>query len=140
MKTLTPFIYYIQMNKYYYWNIKKQKINSEKNYNNPKEREIWWCSLGYNIGREIYGKGPNFSRPVLVIRQFKGLFLGIPLTSNLESSKFKIKIYTSDNKPHGLLLDQVRCLDKRRLISKMYVFSKRKYKKICRKFNSMLKK
>ncbi len=38
------------------WNLKKQKLNSRKDFSHPKEREVWWCSVGQNIGTEIYGK------------------------------------------------------------------------------------
>jgi hypothetical protein len=31
------------------------------------KREIWWCSLGVNVGFEQDGTGTNYDRPVLVI-------------------------------------------------------------------------
>jgi len=31
------------------------------------QREIWWASLGQNIGDEENGKGVNFMRPVIII-------------------------------------------------------------------------
>ena len=36
----------------------------------PKTREIWWASLGQNIGVEINGKNDNFERPVVIIKVF----------------------------------------------------------------------
>jgi len=35
-----------------------------------REREIWWASLGANIGYEQDGKHENFERPVLVLKKF----------------------------------------------------------------------
>ena len=35
-----------------------------------KQGEVWWCSLGLNLGEEIFGKGEKFSRPVLVFKKF----------------------------------------------------------------------
>lgn len=128
------------MNLYNDWNIEKQKIHRKNKTLTPKIREIWWCSIGINIGNEVYGKGVNFLRPVLIINVINNLFLGIPLTSNLRKSKFKIKIHTSDNKVHCLQFDQIRCLDKKRLVSKMYIISKNKYKKIYKNFNILFKK
>ena len=58
-------------------NEKKIKIDSKIKYGHPKEREIWWCSVGLNVGTEIYGKGEDFARPVLIINAevvFDGLF------------------------------------------------------------------
>jgi len=34
------------------------------------EREIWWCSIGINVGDEQDGKNQDFERPVLVLRKF----------------------------------------------------------------------
>jgi mRNA interferase MazF len=46
-----------------------------------REREIWWCSVGENVGMEISGKGAFFRRPVLVLRKLDAFtFIGAPLT------------------------------------------------------------
>lgn len=37
-----------------------------------KQGEIWWCSVGLNLGEEIFGKGEKFT---------SSSFSGIPLTS-----------------------------------------------------------
>ena len=34
------------------------------------EGEIWWVSLGQNVGYEANGKNEKFERPVLVVRKF----------------------------------------------------------------------
>jgi hypothetical protein len=39
------------------------------------EREIWWCSLGVNLGDEQDGKNNLFERPVLVVRKTSQLRL-----------------------------------------------------------------
>lgn len=49
------------------WNERKKKINNHVKYQHPKPGEIWWCSIGLNIGSEIYGKGWTYARPVIVI-------------------------------------------------------------------------
>ena len=47
-----------------------------------KPREIWYASLGVNIGFETDGKNDKFERPVLIIRVFSADVLWIlPLTS-----------------------------------------------------------
>lgn len=35
-----------------------------------KQGDIWWCSIGMNLGEEIFGKGKKFTRPVLVFKKF----------------------------------------------------------------------
>ena len=47
------------------------------------EREIWWCSLGKNIGFEQNGKGEKFTRPVIVIKRLSlDTCLVLPLTTS----------------------------------------------------------
>ena len=43
--------------------------------------EIWYCSVGVNIGVEICGKNQHFERPVLVIRKTGRSFVCLPMTS-----------------------------------------------------------
>jgi mRNA interferase MazF len=53
------------------WHNLKIKIHNSKS--EPvwyKERDIWWVSIGHNIGTEEDGKGKYFNRPVLVIKGF----------------------------------------------------------------------
>ena len=50
------------------WNKVKQRLE-RKNIDNSfhfYEREVWWCSLGVNVGVEVDGKNHQFERPVLV--------------------------------------------------------------------------
>ena len=57
------------------------------------EGEIWWCSIGLNVGDEVFGKGPQFTRPVLIFKKFTGSsFLGIPLTSKVKSGSWYIPV------------------------------------------------
>ncbi len=44
-------------------------------------REIWFCSIGTNIGVEICGKNQEFERPVLILRKSGRQFICLPLTS-----------------------------------------------------------
>lgn len=65
------------------WNeIKKQLHQKEKEVKFFKERQIWWCSIGQNLGSESYGKGLTFTRPILVYKKLsERIFLGTPLTT-----------------------------------------------------------
>ena len=58
------------------WNLEKKSIHSNQEFPFYNEREIWWCSLGVNVGFEQDGTGQKFDRPVLVIKGFnKNTFL-----------------------------------------------------------------
>lgn len=64
-----------------------------------KEGEIWWASVGINIGYEEDGKSNNFARPVVILRKFNSsLLLGAPLTSNIASRNYFYKIFNNISK------------------------------------------
>lgn len=80
-----------------------------------KEREIWWCSIGENIGNEINGKNEHFSRPILVVRKLdKYSFLGIPLTSNKKVGSWYVSI-THGKNTSTAVVSQIRHFDYKRL-------------------------
>lgn len=113
------------------WNEKKIKIDSYKKFKHPKEREIWWCSIGVNIGTEIYGKGTRYSRPVLVINAEGGQsFVGIPLTSKIKSGKYCCAVRTSEGGLSTALIYQIRNFDKRRLNERICCIDNEEYERI----------
>lgn len=84
-----------------------------------KEKEIWWCHLGMNLGEEEYGKGIKFTRPVLIFKKFtSNSFAGLPLTSKKKAGTWYAEI-NFHQKSSWVLLNQVRTLDKTRLISRI---------------------
>ena len=84
-----------------------------------KEGEIWWCSIGMNVGMEIYGKGPDLSRPVLIFKKFNcDLFFGIPLTSKKKEGNWYVPISYGSGEG-GIVLHQGRSMDKKRLIKRI---------------------
>lgn len=47
-----------------------------------RERQIWWASIGQNIGSEENGKHGNFERPVIVLKKFNPqTFLAVPIST-----------------------------------------------------------
>jgi hypothetical protein len=46
------------------------------------EREIWWASVGENVGSEINGKSAPFSRTVIIYKKLShGFYFVIPTTT-----------------------------------------------------------
>ncbi|HWC57657.1 MAG TPA: type II toxin-antitoxin system PemK/MazF family toxin [Candidatus Paceibacterota bacterium] len=122
------------------WNKKKIRIDGNKTFNHPREKEIWWCSIGVNVGSEVFGKGHDYTRPVLVINaEGSEIFIGIPLTSNIKNRKYSCIIKTDDDVLHTALVYQVRSFDKRRLTERKYVLSDREYTKIKKYFQKLYK-
>lgn len=52
------------------WNDTKKNLEYRISLQNPHEREIWWCSIGINLGHEEDGKNETFERPVLIVKRF----------------------------------------------------------------------
>lgn len=99
------------------WSIIKSRLNERERLPFISEREIWWCSVGVNVGDEEDGKGTHYSRPVLVLRKFSSrLFLGVPLTTQVKEKAFYHRIHFHDRE-QCVMISQVRMWDARRLSS-----------------------
>jgi len=86
-------------------------------------REIWWCSLGLNIGAEIDGKNESFERPVIVVKVYnKETLLVLPVTGKQKDDRFHFKIQT-EGKISWAKLTQVRVISNKRLLRKVDVLA-----------------
>jgi mRNA interferase MazF len=84
-----------------------------------KEGEIWWCSIGMNIGIEVYGKGAKFARPVLIFKKFdKTSFFGLPITSRKKTGTWYFQLHSGAING-SVLLAQARTFDTQRLIKRI---------------------
>ncbi|HCR36017.1 MAG: hypothetical protein UR33_C0009G0043 [Candidatus Woesebacteria bacterium GW2011_GWA2_33_20] len=101
------------------WHKLKSQIENESKEKFFHDREVWWCSIGVNIGFEEDGKNTRFERPVLVFRKFnKGMFWGIPLTSKTKKGRFYFS-FKFKNRNSTVILSQLRVLSSKRLIRRM---------------------
>lgn len=110
------------------WHSKKELIDQVSDRLYFHEREIWWCSLGVNIGFEQDGKGLKFARPVLVFKKFnKEVFWALPLTTKIKKNKFHSVVDLNDNLPRLAILSQIRLIDAKRLLHKIGTISEENY-------------
>lgn len=102
------------------WNIIKQKINNGKlKLLYFKEREIWWLSIGINVGYEEDGKHEDFLRPVLVITKFnRELFLGVPLSTKVKDNRYYINI-SLKGRTVSAMVSQIRTFSSKRILYKL---------------------
>lgn len=104
-------------------------------------REIWWCSLGANIGFEEDGKNALFERPVLILRKFnKELFFGVPLTSAHKEGNKYYHCIVVDDIPRSALISQARTLSSRRLLRKVERHGKKSFGEVLAAVTDMLQK
>jgi mRNA interferase MazF len=85
-----------------------------------QERDVWWASIGINIGDEENGKHQKFERPVLILKKFnQHLILIVPLSSKLKNNnKYYHKIIIS-GQSGSVIVSQIRAISSKRLIRKM---------------------
>lgn len=80
------------------------------------EREIWWASLGANIGFEQDGKNEMYERPVLVFKKFnENVFWALPLTSKQKEGKYYLKT-EYNGEVYNIILSQLRLISSKRLL------------------------
>jgi len=95
-----------------------------------KEGELWWCVLGRNVGTEIYGKGDNFKRPILILKKLNtGSLFAIPLTSQIKIGSWYVPV-VHDGKERTVILSQARTLDARRLVDRIGTLNHDEFQRI----------
>lgn len=113
------------------WNGAKKIIHLVNEYKLYHEREVWWCSLGVNIGFEEDGKGPKSIRPILIIKGFsREVLLCIPLTTKLKEGKYYTDISLGDGLKRKVILSQLRLIDTKRLQEKIFRIDNDQFKQI----------
>ncbi|MBP9702008.1 MAG: type II toxin-antitoxin system PemK/MazF family toxin [Candidatus Pacebacteria bacterium] len=112
------------------WLQKKKEIDAREAVDNPKEREVWWCSIGINIGHEQDGKNLLYERPVLIIKVFnKDLVAILPIISSDKIGKYYYPLIQMEQSS-VLVLSQIRTISSKRLLRKINEVSVAEYLKI----------
>jgi mRNA-degrading endonuclease toxin of MazEF toxin-antitoxin module len=108
------------------WNAKKKEIEQSNVQRLCHEREVWWCSLGVNIGSEQDGKNELFERPVLILKRYSmDLILILPITSTEKDNVYYVKI--NSVMASSVILSQIRAIDSKRLLRKVGMLSIKDY-------------
>ena len=96
------------------WNNLKQTIEN-KEVMPFKQGEIYFISVGQNIGYEVYGKKELYLRPVLVYKKLsKHTFIGIPLSSKEKNGTYFFTFRYTTKTLSTALLNQIRVFDIKR--------------------------
>ena len=122
------------------WNEIKKDIEVKNRKFTFKVREIYWLRVGQNVGYEIYGKGEEFLRPVLIFRKFsKESFLGIPLSSQLKEDMFHFQFIPINKvKINSAILSQIRLFSSKRIHDKMGKISNEDFENLKEKLKKLL--
>ena len=120
------------------WMGVKEKIDADAVIRHIKEGDIWWSSIGENVGSEICGKGNAYTRPVLVFRKLNGnSFWAIPLTSKKHGGSWYAQI-DFNGKKQTAIVSQIQIMSVSRLWRKMGELTNGDYEKVSRKFLKLL--
>ncbi len=107
------------------WHKKKAAINDAEILLDFKEREIWLCHLGANIGHEQDGIGDQFLRPIIILRKFGNEVLwAIPLTTTRKEGGFYFQFSFRPPDVSTAILSQIRLIDSKRLKRKIGIIKK----------------
>lgn len=103
------------------------------------EGEIWWVSLGENIGTEMNGKSDRFSRPVIILRKLAhGFYLVIPLTTKVHTGTWYVN-FKQKGVDMSACLHQIRSMDFRRLYSCLGELDLEDFRKVKKGFLNLYK-
>lgn len=104
------------------------------------ERDIWWCSLGLNIGVESNGKNDSFERPVLILKVFNtDMIWCLSITSTIKKPPFYYKLNINDEF-RSVVTTQFRTISSKRLLRKVGVVTESDFDEIQRIVISFIKK
>jgi mRNA-degrading endonuclease toxin of MazEF toxin-antitoxin module len=120
----------MKFEKYDEWNIRKKVLAVKDNNLYAHEREIFWCSLGCNIGVETNGSGDYFERPVIIMKVYNNQSaLILPITSKNKADRFHFKISVK-NKDAWVKVTQARTVSTLRLRKKIEYLHKETFSKL----------
>jgi mRNA interferase MazF len=97
------------------WNIRKKYLDTSKRSLFFKEGEIWWCSVGVNVGEEVYGKGNDFRRPVVILKKLSQNSCVLAPTSTKEKSGSWFHHLNIRDKDRWVMMHQIRFISANRL-------------------------
>ena len=122
------------------WNNLKKQLDSKEEIITFYQGNIYFMSIGMNIGRESYGKDNLFLRPVLVYKKLTSTtFLGIPLTSKEKNGSYFFQFSYKKNKKSTAMLHQMRVFDIRRTEYLSGKINKNTYQNLEIKVNEFMK-
>lgn len=125
--------------KFVNWTKLKIRIHVSWRLAYPRERQIWWVSLGQNVGVEINGKNDKFERPVLVLKKYNDdACLTLPLSSKNKVGSFYFQFKNGNGEIRVANLSQARSISSKRFIRKIEKMSVIDFDKVKIAFKQMV--
>jgi len=114
------------------WNNEKKRIHETEENRFYKVREIWWCSIGLNVGFEEDGTSKEYQRPVLVLKGFsRQVCWAIPLTTSTKENPYHIKVGAIENNRESFaIISQLRLIDTKRFTDRLTILDEKIFETI----------
>ena len=120
------------------WHTEKSDLHEHKVRAFFHEREVWFATLGVNVGFEQDGRGDKFLRPVIVLKKFNNEVLWcLPLTKNQKKGKYYFA-FGLNGEVSTAILSQVRLIDAKRLQYKIGDMTPEQFAEIKEKLKQLL--
>ena len=120
------------------WHTQKSDLQENKTRAFFHVREVWFASLGLNVGFEQDGRGDKFLRPVIVLKKFNNEVLWcIPLTKNEKRGKYYFS-FTLNDKISTAILSQIKLIDSKRLQYKIGDINEKNFDQLKEKLRQLL--
>ena len=114
------------------WNTRKKKLHADGTRPYYHARELWWCSVGVNVGNELDGTGARHDRPVVILRPFNAqTFFGVSLIGHVRDGVYYFPVGIVEDREAVANLSQARLYDTRRLIRKIGMMDALVFFRLC---------
>lgn len=123
------------------WNKEKKNLeDTSRDSLSFHEREIWWCSIGYNLGDEQDGKNELFERPILIVKKFNNkVCWALPMTTKQKEGIYYHQL-EHDGKMFSVILSQLRLVSVKRFRRFVRKISPHQFEQIQEKLIGFIKK
>ena len=126
------------MKDFFNWHSKKSKLDSIQKRPYFHEAEVWYASLGLNIGYEQDGKGTDYLRPALIVRKFNNYICWVvPLTHTTKDTIHYAHITVLGDES-AAILSQLKLIDVKRFSHKIDKISDDDFKLVTRKLKGLI--
>lgn len=128
------------MKRFLEWIGLKEKIHNSK-HAPPlvSQGDIWWISIGENVGSEINGKNSLFSRPAIIYKKLAhGFYFVIPTTTKDREGSWYVS-FRHQEKDMVACLHHARSIDHRRLSTKLGTLDDEDFQRVKDGFNILYK-
>ena len=120
------------------WNEKKKAIDKNEESYLFKEGDIWWVSVGINVGSESCGKGETYRRPVMIYKKLSShMCIVLPMTTKEKTGTWFVDVSFQSEKV-WVLLYQIKTMDTKRFQRRIGVIDDNDFAKVKEKLALLL--